>query len=296
MSPYLRSHSLAVISMIAASCTLAPTEDVPLQFPPNIPDTPAPSEPVGRLDLILDTREAFTDLTLRLQIAAYNTQGRRMNTNLAVVTSSNPGVATVGGSDLVLMQQPNGARTTEIVYSVAMASPGTAVLRVRLGDVTDSTILNVRALPPALNVLAVDSFTVLEYRPCTTCNSLAYAPLLKLREPTGISFADVIAVEFSIPSMTTGLCTTGGLHFPSNLSAHINYIDPYPYANDMFFMSLNGVPVPDGLARARVVVRDGAGNYGLIEATAPIQRMVALPAFPATSFKGVPWSCNARVS
>ena len=297
MLPSRSIQGLVFIAVFAAGCGIGPLES-PSPSRPVIPTVPSTPEVVGRLILTLDTREAFVGLKLRLHVAAMNTLGSPMNSFLAQVTSSNPQVAAFDRSELVQMQYPNAAAKSEVFLFISMAGEGNAVLRVRLGDVTDSVMLNVRPLPPALNVLAVDSFTVVEYREeCAwACPYLIYVPLLKLREPTGTTFADVIAVEFSVPTMSTGYCTMGGLHFSGGLAAHVNSIDPYPWANDMIFASLNGTPVPDGPARARVIVRDASGNYGLIEATAPIQRMVPKPGFPMSLFGSVPWSCNNRTS
>ena len=296
MLPSRSIQCLAFVAVFAVGCGVAPVESPPPNRP-NIPTVPSTPEAVGRLILNLDTREAFVGLKLRLHVAAMNAQGSPMNSFLAQVTSSNPQVAALDHSELVRMQYPNAEPKSEVFLFIAMTGEGNAVLRVRLGEVTDSVVLNVRPLPPALNVLVVDSFTVVEYREeCAwACPYLIYAPLLKLREPTGNTFADVIAVEFSVPTQSTGYCTTGGLHFSSGLAAHVNYIDPYPWANDMIFASLSGTPLPDGPAKARVIVRDATGNYGLLEATAPIQRMVSKPpGFPTSLFGSVPWSCNNR--
>jgi hypothetical protein len=249
---------------------------------------------VGRLELSLDTREAFAGLMLRMHIGAYNTSGSRMSSNLAVVTSSNPSVAGIHGVQTGLVLYPNASFMESIAF-IAMMSEGPAVIRVKLGQFTDSVVLNVRPRPLATNALVVDSFTVIEYYACTSCNRLTYAPLLKLREPTGTSSVDVIAVEFDVPTMSTGYCTTGGgIRFSGGLSAHVNYIDPEYYNNDMIFSSVSGGPVPDGPASAEVIVRDASGNYGLIEATGSIQRLVSHPTFPPATFVGVPWSCNSR--
>ena len=293
MLPSRRIKELAFIAAVATGCGLTPVEA------PLIPNTPVgppnPPSVVGRLILTLDTREAFVGLKLRVHVAATSAQGTPTDSWLAQATSSNPQVAALDRAELVRVQYPNAAAMNEVFLFFAMVGEGNAVLRVRLGDVTDSVVVNVRPLPLAMNVLAVDSFTVLEYREqCAwDCPYLIYTPLLKLREPTGRTFADVIAVEFSIPTMSTGFCTTGGMHYSSGLAAHVNYIDPYPWFNDMIFASLNGTPVPDGPAKARVIVRDATGNYGLVEATAPIQRMVAKPSFPAVPF-AYSWSCNDR--
>ena len=294
MSPTLRTLGVAIITMIVTGC-LGPADDAAPLAPPIIPPVPPNSEPVGRLEVTFDTREAFTDLVLRMHIGAYNIHGTRIDSDKAVVTSWNPSVATVEGVQPIEVRQPNGVRVTEAFAFISMRVAGNALITVKLGDVIDSTVLHVKPLPYVMNVLAVDSFTVVEYYACANCNILTYAPLLKLREPTGTSGADVIAVQFTVPGMTTGFCIADrNLHFAPGYSAHVNYIDPEYYNNDMIFAIANGRPLPDGPASARVVVRDTGGNYGLIEATAPIQRMVSFPAFPPASFAGVYWSCNGR--
>ena len=291
MSPRLRSHCFAIFALIAAGCSLDPSDGATPLDPvvPTVPPT------VGRLDVRFDTRETFTELVLRMHISAYDIRGARIDADKVVVTSWNPSVATVEGVTPIELSLPNGTRVAEAFAFISLRVAGKALITVKLGDVIDSTVLNVRPLPLATNVLAVDSFTVVEYIPCTSCNLVAYAPLLKLRELTGTSEADVIAVQFSVPGMTTGFCIADrNLHFTPGYSAHVNYIDPYIWANDMIFAVVNGRPVPDGPANARVVVRDAGGDYGLIEAAGSIQRMVSFPTFPAASFGGVYWSCNGR--
>src|SRR5215218_3895375 len=54
------------------------------------------------------------------------------------------------------------------------------------------------AVPRSGTLLVVDSFTVVEYRASCAweCPFLAYAPLLKLREPSGSAAVTVVSVEF----------------------------------------------------------------------------------------------------
>ena len=283
----VRTLGVAIVSLVTAACSLGPVE-TPQPIIPTVPNPPN----VGRVVLHFDSREAFRGLVARMRVEAFDVQGQRMNSNLAVLTSSNAQVAAPDGWEVTYVQQPNGSAVAEVSHLIAMLGTGAVTLRVRLGDVTDSVVVNVRPLPLVQNVLAVDSFAVIEFNGCSGCGTLSYAPLLKLREATGASFADVIGVEFRVPSLTTGYCRTSGMHFSSNLSAHVNYIDPYPYANDMMLWSQS--PLPDGVATARVVVRDHTGNYGLIEATAVIQRMVSNPVFPPTPTFAVSWSCTGR--
>ena len=288
MSTHLRIPSLAILTTISVACS-GPTEGAPV-------DTPKPPLPevLSRLELTFDSQESFAGLVRQLHVSAYSTRGIRMSSGQAVVTSWNPSVATVEG--VQARSLPTGGQPITDAFALISARvAGSAVIRVKLGDIIDSTVVNVRPLPLATNALAVDSFTVVEYYGCTSCGILSYAPALKLREPTGTSFVDVVAVEFNIPNMTTGFCTTSDdvVRFSNGLSAYINYVDRDDYANVWRFW-VNGTPVPDGMASARVVVRDARGTYGLIEAKASIQRMVQNPTFPPAYFVGVPWSCNGR--
>lgn len=149
------------------------------------------------------------------------------------------------------------------------------------------------ALPPT-GALVVDSFTVIEYRASCVwdCPYLVYAPLLKLRESTNTGVAMVEGVEFTVPGMSTGMCR-GTVTYSPGQSHHLNYIDPYLWSNDLILVGLDGIPVPGGLATARVLVRDSQGRYGTVEASATIQRMVKVPHLPAPPpgwSSG--WTCN----
>lgn len=151
--------------------------------------------------------------------------------------------------------------------------------------------------PPAprpTGALVVDSFTVIEYRALCVwdCPYLVYAPLLKLRESTNSGWATVEGVEFTIPGMSTGMCRGTATYSPGQ-SHHLNYIDPYLWSNDLILVRLDGTPVPDGPATARVLVRDMEGHYGMVEVSAPIQRMVKSPNLPAPpSGWQSGWTCN----
>src|SRR5688572_11218728 len=139
MSPTLRTLGVALITMIATGC-LGPAEEAAPLAPPIIPTVPPTSEPVGRLEVLFDTREAFTELVLRMHIAAYNIRGIRMNSNNAVVTSWNPSVATVEGVQPLTVLQPNGVAVSDAFAFISMRTAGSALITVRLGDVIDSTV------------------------------------------------------------------------------------------------------------------------------------------------------------
>lgn len=271
--------------------TLAPEQ-------PQLPQVPqAPAQPVaGRLTLSGSTNGAFVSLKVRLAVEAYDVQGNRMSSDAAKVTSSNVSVADVTGLDVITVNDNRGLPRYLMSFAqVTMLGPGTATIRASLQGVTDSIVVMVRALPNLSSALVVDTFTVVEYPVCPNgnCPYLGYAPLLRLREATGGSFADVIAVEFDVPTRSTGWCM-GEMRFANGQSAHVNGIDPYPWFNDMVFFQLNGTPLPEGAATARVIVRDATGTWGLIEATAPIKRGVTTPGFPSSPVGF--WSCPPQES
>lgn len=151
-----------------------------------------------------------------------------------------------------------------------------------------------RANPPAVSssrALVVDSFTVIEYRvSCAwACPYVAYAPLLKLREPTGKQGAEVISIEFTLGSKTTGACR-GSVIYAAGSSAFLDGVYEYLWSNDLIFVSLDGQPLPGDVATARATVRAGDGTLGIVEATGRVQRMVSAPLFPEPRSNG--WACH----
>ena len=263
---------------------LAPVPEVPPQAPPQV---------VSRLTLSGGTNRVWVGLKVRLLLEAYTAQGRKMSSHQAVVTSSNASVAEVSGLDVInILDQQTRTTNYTLFPQISMLAPGTAVIRASLQGVTDSVVIQVQALPSPSSALVVDTFTVVEYL-VPGSGYLGYAPLLRLREPTDGSFADVIAIEFNIPTRTTGWCT-GEIRFANGLSAHVNGIDPYPWANDLVFFQLNGIPLPDGPATARVIVRDATGTWGMIEATARIERSVTNPDFPLEPIGA--WNCPLQAT
>jgi len=137
----------------------------------------------------------------------------------------------------------------------------------------------------------VDSFTVVEYHvQCAwACPYVAYAPLLKLHEPTGTQSAVVVSVEFMLGAKTTGLCS-GSVVYGPGASEYLDGIYDYLWSNDLIFVSLDGQPIPGDVATARVTVRAVDGTLGIIEATGTVQRNVLAPVFPAPRPNG--WSCR----
>ena len=151
----------------------------------------------------------------------------------------------------------------------------------------------VRVRPEFLQTapLVVESFKIVEYRATCVwaCPYLVYAPLIELREPTGRSTVEVVAVEFTLGDRTTGLCLGQATYTPG-LVANLNGIYDYLWSNDLILVSLGGQPLPGDVAKAHVRVRSTDGVYHEIEASGPVERMVTNPILPAPVWGG--WSCN----
>ncbi len=280
--------SLLVLAVALNACgaaddSLGPRDANP-QSPPPVAGT--------RLVLSLNPNAVYVGMKNRLTIDAFDGRGDRKDTDAAIVTSSDPSVVAIVETPVFTLSDwgVNGRVTRQRWPDLQLLSPGTTTLRVTLGDVSDSIALHVAAVFPS-TALAVDSFTVIEYRvKCAwACPYLAYAPLLKLREPTGKDSVEVIGVEVTVP--TKAVTCAGSLWYAPSESAHVNRIDPYLWANDLIFVSLDGTPLPNGPAYARVLVRETSGKVGYIEATGSIERMVPDPLFPRIESSSQNWIC-----
>jgi hypothetical protein len=241
--------------------------------------------------LQVESSPAFVGAFLQLTILAYDSAGSEISTDRAVVSSSDEAVADIVKAGTVPMRD-DAWRTWERLYvKVRLRSAGTVNLRVSLDNRSDSSHVVVAPSPVPGRALVVDSFTVVEYRASCVwdCPYLVYAPLLKLREPTGIRTVEVAAVEFTLGEMTTGLCE-GDVTYTPGLSKHLNGIDDYLWSNDLIFVSLGGDPLPADTATARVIIRNPGGSYSEVDATGPVVRMVANPIFPPPNPHG--WRCR----
>lgn len=293
------SLRLTLVALAALNCG-EPTSTVAL---PEVSRTPAPPPPppapsgsvVASLHAQTDTGGAFVGMRRVISVLAFDQTRNRVSAGEAEVSISNASAITVEQVTKVpVIVAGTGRMITELQMSIQLIREGTTVIRFALGTASDSVVLHIKGTPPPTKALVVDSFTVIEYRErCAwDCPYLVYAPVLKLREPTGGTFATVEGVEFTIPGMSTGMCRGTATYLPGQ-THHLNYIDPYLWSNDLILVRLDGTPVPDGPATARVLVRDSQGHFGIVEASAPIQRMVKSPTLPAPpSGWSSAWMCN----
>ena len=249
------------------------------------------SPPPVSLTLSIDTTASFAGKVIRLTVGAFDQQtGARVSSGNAAVRFLEDSMAEIVDRKVVPIRDlRTGRMWDELVVAIQLHRPGLLTLRATMGDAVATLRLTIRPDLVASSALVVESFTVVEYSPACVwaCPYLAYAPLLRLREPTGSRSVEVVAVEFRIGYLTTGLCR-GSLTYGPGVSEDLNGIYDYLWSNDLIFVSLDGIQL-EGEVKALVMVREADGTYGQIEATGEIQRKVSSPDFPPPREFG--WTC-----
>jgi hypothetical protein len=255
------------------------------------PSGAASGSAVSRLHGYADTAGLVVGAVRLLTIEAHDDRGNHLSTDQAAVSSSNSSVVQVAEARVVSMTDATGQTWKELYQVLRFVGPGIADVAVTLDGQSDNMQVSVRAVPTSQPALVVDSFTVVEYRTqCAAggwCPYLLYAPLLKLREPTGKTTVEIISVEFTLGSHSTGVCR-GSVYYAAGTSGFVDGIDDYPWNNDLIFASIDGTALP-GDATAHVLMRDAQGNYSELTATTTVQRMVSNPTFPPP--RGTGWLC-----
>jgi hypothetical protein len=224
-------------------------------------------------------------------VQATDQAGKHVSTDNAMLLSSDGSIVSVENEILVPIRDgQTGATWTERYATLRANAVGTATIQATIDGATNVVQLNVQPLV-ASTALVVDSFTVVEYHETCAwnCPYLVYAPQLTLREPTGKSVVEIVSVEFTLGNRSTGTCNPGSLFYGPGVSAQLNGMYDYLWSNDLIFVSLDGTPLPDNVATARVIVRAGDGSIGVIVATGSVQRMVKNPTFPPPLVGG--WDC-----
>lgn len=252
---------------------------------------PVSGPEVTSLRVWTDTQSAFVGMRRRIQLQA------RVGNQIAATADafvSIEGSATIALVETMQydLRDINGRVTAQQTPVIALLTPGTVTVRATLPGITDSVVFTVHPTPPPTTAMVVDSFAVLEYRErCGgSCNYVIYAPLLKLREPTGVQSVDVVSVEFTIPGARTGMCR-GDRGFPAGTSLHLNGLFPYLWSNDLIFARIDGTSAPEGDATAEVFVRDAHGVYGRLFVTGPIVRNLVDPTLPRPVWPDLGWDC-----
>jgi hypothetical protein len=253
---------LDVPSTVAAPPT--PTPSSPPSLPPTSPRPAAVISLAAPLPVLpLD----FVGVSRAYWVTALDAVGEPANVHGVLVSSSNEAIARVSRVDILYDMDSQSGRVYSWAWATVLGTGvGTTEITATLGSLTASKSLEVAAVPTAKLELEVDSFTVVEYRP------EVYAPFLWLTEPEGTSGEALEAIEVSLGPLSTGWCRSSGTPLASGQTVRINErIDRYVYNNDFILVSLSG-PVADTTATARILVRNVAGEFGVLEASAPIRR------------------------
>lgn len=227
-----------------------------------------------------------------IQLDARDDQHHHVSTSAATVVVSDPGIIKLDSTYLFSLEETSIGRTTsQKMFIFHALAPGQVTITFSLDTNVSSVVLTVLSETDVSNALVVESFEVIEYQDVCAwaCPYLIYAPLLKLREPSGRASATVVGVEFTVSGQRTAFCR-GEDAFRPGISAHVNGIDPYTWSNDLIIASLNGTPLPSDDAQARLVVRDARGNCGVLNVSGKIRRMVVNPVLPPPL--GTAWWCH----
>lgn len=289
----MRAAGVAFLLLTAACATgddtpLAPRAAAPFPPPPSAPSN-APTATF--LDVRTDTESAFVGMRRRIHLEA-RTQRELLGTDDVFVSIGGTATVELVQTLRFAMQEPSGRITQHQSPIIKLLTPGTVIVRATLNGIADSVVFVVQSSPPPTMAIAVDSFSVVEYRdPCVGgCGYLVYVPVLKLREPTGAQSVEVVSVEFTIPGASTGMCR-GDRSFPPGASLHLNGQFDYLWSNDLIFVSLDGTPFPNGDATAEIIVRDAQGGYGRVFVSGPIHRNVVAPLLPLPVWPDLGWEC-----
>lgn len=274
---------IAPIIWQMASCQSA--ENVP-PTAPTPPSTPPPiAAPTAALKLVMDSAHLFVDAETRVYVEAFDDKGNRVHSGRAALTTSDSSVILVSPSEITVVTDSNRREIPTLTRRLTMLREGSAVLRATLDGFQDSLLIHVGPASTAFG-LVVASFEIIEFRAdcfIGTCPFLTYAPLLKLREPTGIASATLTGFQIEVGHHSTGWCSLGSeLTFDPGVAAHLNRVDPDGWG-DLLFHQLNSVPVADRPVRATLMVRDAQGGTDTVVATGKIVRNVTRPEFPTAS-------------
>lgn len=277
---------IAAIIWLTASCQFQGS-DVPPTAP--IPPSTAPpvAAPTAALKLVMDSARLFVDAETRVYVEAFDDKGNRVQSARTVLATSDSSIILVSPSELTIVTDSNRREIPTLTGRLTMLREGSAVLRATLDGFQDSLLINVGPMPTAFG-LVVASFEIIEFRgDCFfPCSFLSYAPLLKLREPTGTAPVTLTGFQIEVGYLSTGWCSLAypGLPFEPGVAAHLNRVYP-DGVGDLVFSQVDNVPVPDWPVRATLMVRDAAGSTDTVVAMGRIVRNVTRPEFPTASFQ-----------
>jgi hypothetical protein len=278
------AYGLLVVLFAVVACDAT---DIIYSPPSYLP----PSEPGGgaapraaSIDLSMDTLYAFPGMGLAFDVTVRDRQGREISGDSVEFTVLNPSVAMIDGrSSYWVLSDSTAIR--HVHGGVRLLSPGTTRVEASLHGVRTGVSFTVLPDPPLSTALVVDSFAIEQYvyscsAPCSPY--MLYAPVLRLREPSGFDAVEIIGLDFAVPWWP--LRGWSRYHRPF-LPGEASYLmcSLFPdsiYDSDVFWGPTGGNPLPEGNATVRLLLRDALGRYGRVEATAAIPRLTTPPPFP----------------
>lgn len=186
----------------------------------------------------------------------------------------------------------NGVSYAQLRWVLRARRAGQTVVRVSVGGLTASAQFESLPIHAGGGSLAISSFRVIEYRDVCAwnCPYLIYAPLVELREVTGAAKASVSGIRVDIGEHTTGWCGGNTVDYRPGEQSHLIGFDPYPWANDILFASISGVPFPAEQAQVLLLVIDAQGTRSFLTATGPVERVVRRPDLPGLR-PNTGWNC-----
>jgi hypothetical protein len=286
---FMPVRAMLALSVLLLAVACGADSSIPPVTAPLTPVTPAPRS--VRVRLQADTTGIVPGMSVAAYVFASDAAGATISTGAASLDSRNEGVVAIGDATrMPVIDARTGVRTEYLTARLIAVSAGTSTIVASIDGVRDSITIRVHEVRPGDAALQVESFSVVEYSPCTTgCSYLLYAPVLKLREPFGRTGAHVVAVEYNIPGLSSGLCRGLRAYAPGE-SGYVNGYDPYPWSNDILLVKLDGNPVIPGVAFARVYVVDAAGTVTQLDVTGPIERRPSATTLPPPD--GGAWECH----
>lgn len=265
----------------------APPTSVPRGTPSSGPSNPAPR--IDRIEIRGggNTAPIFVGARRSGAIHALTESHAVISSEGALIEVSDTTVARLSVSSYGIL---GPVPRRDASFSVRFLKAGSVRVRARIGAVTDSLDFEVKPTPPPSEVIAVDSFAIVEFGAgCTTpCAYVAYAPVFRLRETTRAAAATLLGVDLVVGPMRSELCETD-VRFEPGAAHTIAGVDPYLWNNDLILVRLDGSRVPADSATAVFYVHEGGGRYGTVQARGPILRIETNPVIPPPPVWG--WSC-----
>jgi hypothetical protein len=207
-------------------------------------------------------------------VTAVVTRNGQPVTNAAVQwTTSDSAIAAV---------TPRGAMTAEMTFR----TPGVTTISASAeGLSTTITAVSFTSQPGTRTAVVISSFMMVQYQYPSEPNRWFYAPLITVKDAGGLGGA-VTSLQFSIPGMLISLpCRTDRRFGPDET------LNVLPDVYGDYELAFEGARLPQGIASATIIVKDGANKVDTLHATGPFINGV-LPTTYTTGRVENPLNCS----